>query len=36
MVEGEAINDGKNVRVVYRWDQKSAVSRATVRNLMLQ
>ena len=36
LVEGEAINDGKNVRVVYRWDQKSAVSRATVRNLMLQ
>lgn len=36
LVEGEAINDGKNVRVVYRWDQKSAAARVSVRNMMSQ
>jgi len=36
LVEGNVINDGKNVRVVYRWDQKHTKSRLQVRNLMAQ
>jgi hypothetical protein len=34
LVEGEVINDGKNVRVVYRWDRKSNPVRPVLRNLM--
>jgi hypothetical protein len=34
LVEGEVINDGKNVRAVYRWDRKSNVARPVLRNLM--
>jgi hypothetical protein len=34
LVEGEVINDGKNVRVVYRWDRKSNATRPVLRNLM--
>ena len=34
LVEGEVINDGKNVRVVYRWDRKSNAVRPVFRNLM--
>ena len=34
LVEGEVINDGKNVRVVYRWDRKSNAVRPVLRNLM--
>jgi hypothetical protein len=34
LVEGEVINDGKNVRVVYRWDRKSNAVRPMLRNLM--
>jgi hypothetical protein len=36
LVEGEAINGGKNVRVLYRWDTKSAAARPVIRNLMSQ
>lgn len=36
LVEGETINDGKNVRVVYRWDKKHTSIRREIRNLMLQ
>lgn len=36
LVEGEVINDGKNVRVVYRWDQKHTQDRMTIRNMMAQ
>jgi len=34
LVEGDVINDGKNVRVVYRWDRKSNAARPVLRNLM--
>ena len=34
LVEGTVINDGKNVRVVYRWDRKSHATRPVLRNLM--
>jgi hypothetical protein len=34
LVEGEVINSGKNVRVVYRWDRKSNAVRPVLRNLM--
>lgn len=34
LVEGQVINDGKNVRVVYRWDRKSNAVRPVLRNLM--
>jgi hypothetical protein len=34
LVEGEVINDGKNVRAVYRWDRKSNAARPVLRNLM--
>jgi len=36
LVEGTVINDGKNVKVVYRWDQKHNKSRLQIRNLMAQ
>jgi hypothetical protein len=36
LVEGNVINDGKNVRVVYRWDQKHTAVRTQVRNMMAQ
>ena len=36
MVEGEVINDGRNVRVVYRWDLKHQDARKTIRGLMMQ
>lgn len=34
LVEGEVINDGKTVRVVYRWDQKHTGVRQQIRNQM--
>jgi len=34
LVEGEVINDGKTVRVIYRWDQKHTGTRQQIRNLM--
>jgi hypothetical protein len=34
LVEGTVINDGKNVRVVYRWDQKHTGDRINIRNQM--
>ena len=34
LVQGEVINDGKNVQVVYRWDRKSNAVRGQLRNLM--
>ena len=36
LVEGDVINDGKNVRVVYRWDSKHTATRQQIRNLMAQ
>jgi len=36
LVEGQVINDGKNVQVVYRWDRKSNATRQQLRNLMSQ
>ena len=36
LVEGQVINDGKNVQVVYRWDRKSNANRVKLRNLMSQ
>jgi hypothetical protein len=36
LVEGQVINDGKNVQVVYRWDRKSNAGRQQLRNLMSQ
>lgn len=36
LVEGNVINDGKNVQVVMRWDVKHTAVRAQVRNLMVQ
>ncbi len=34
LVEGQVINDGKNVQVVMRWDKKHNASRLQVRNMM--
>jgi hypothetical protein len=36
LVEGQVINDGKNVQATYRWDKKHAVSRLQIRALMAQ
>jgi len=36
MVDGQAINDGKNVRVIMRWDRKHDDIRLQVRNLMMR
>jgi len=36
LVDGQVINDGKNVQVVYRWDRKSNANRQKIRNLMAQ
>ena len=36
LVEAEAINGGRNVMVLYRWDVKSAAARTTIRNMMSQ
>lgn len=36
LVEGDVINDGRNVRVVYRWDQKNEEVRKQIRNFMMQ
>jgi hypothetical protein len=36
LVEGNVINDGKTVQVVYRWDQKSSSHRRQIRALMAQ
>lgn len=36
LVEGEVINDGRNVRVVYRWDVKHQAARRDIRRLMMQ
>lgn len=36
LVEGNVINDGKTVRVVYRWDTKHTEVRKTVRSAMAQ
>jgi hypothetical protein len=33
-VDGQVINDGKTVQVVYRWDRKHNVSRLQIRNMM--
>ena len=34
LVEGNVINDGRNVQVVYRWDRKHNAVRPQLRNLM--
>ena len=36
LVEGEVINDGRNVRVVYRWDVKNEDVRKQIRRMMMQ
>lgn len=36
LVEGEVVNGGKTVRVVYRWDKKADEGRREVRRLMQQ
>ena len=36
LVEGDVINNGRNVRAVYRWDRKHNAVRTNVRNLMMQ
>lgn len=36
LVEGEVINDGRNVRVVYRWDVKNQEVRQQIRRMMMQ
>jgi len=36
MVDGQAINSGKNVRVVMRWDRKHDDIRLQVRSLMMR
>lgn len=36
LVEGSVINNGRNVRAVYRWDRKNNAVRTNVRNLMAQ
>jgi hypothetical protein len=35
LVEGEVINDGRNVRAVYRWDVKHQDARKQIRQLMM-
>jgi hypothetical protein len=34
LVEAKAINDGKNVKVVYRWDRKNQATRIKLRTAM--
>jgi hypothetical protein len=34
LVEAKAINDGKNVKVVYRWDRKNQAARTKLRTAM--
>ncbi len=34
LVEGDVINDGRNGRVVYRWDRKHNAARPVIRGLM--
>lgn len=36
LAEGEVINSGRTVKATYRWDQKHAEARSSVRNLMMQ
>lgn len=36
LVEGEVVNNGRTVKATYRWDQKHAQARTSVRNLMMQ
>jgi hypothetical protein len=36
LVQGQVINDGKNVQVVYRWDKKHNTQRQEIRGLMAQ
>ena len=36
LVEGEVINDGRNGRVVYRWDVKNEDVRKQIRRMMMQ
>jgi hypothetical protein len=36
MVDGQAINDGKNVRVIMRWDRKNDGIRNQIRGLMMR
>jgi hypothetical protein len=36
LVEGNVINDGKTVQVVYRWDAKHTNTRKQIRNMMAQ
>jgi hypothetical protein len=36
LVQGEVINDGKNVQVLYRWDKKHNLQRQQIRGLMAQ
>jgi hypothetical protein len=36
LVDGQAINSGKNVRVIMRWDRKHDDIRLQVRNLMMR
>lgn len=36
LVQGEVINEGKNVQVLYRWDRKHNEQRAQIRTLMAQ
>lgn len=36
LLEGEVINEGRNVRVVYRWDVKHQDARREIRRLMMQ
>lgn len=36
LVEGEVVGEGRQVRVVYRWDRKHTAGRTQVRQLMMQ
>lgn len=36
LVEGDVINSGQNVHVLYRWDKRNNTSRTVIRNLMMQ
>jgi hypothetical protein len=36
MVDSQAINNGKNVRVVMRWDRKHEDIRLQVRGMMMR
>jgi hypothetical protein len=36
MVDGQAVNSGKNVRVIMRWDRKHEDIRLQVRGLMMR